>query len=74
METGEKHIVEIYVDAQVRAIQSDEEIKSKLAFAIELSCANVAPLVYNRHRWTGMDLSLDALGRLAIIHGLLPTV
>eukprot|EP00971_Amphidinium_carterae_P349124 6490859-Amphidinium_carterae.1 len=29
------------------------------------------PHVFTRHRWTGMDVCLDELGRLEVVHGLL---
>ena len=67
-------VIEMYCDRSVRAAYSDDQLKNQLAFGLELACLNIAPPVYNRHRWLGMDLSLDALGRLSIIHDLLPVV
>ena len=64
--------VEVYVSAQERARFSDAYFLQRATRAIEYTTSSSAPRVYARHRWTGMALSLDALGRVCMIHNLLP--
>lgn len=63
--------LEIFVTREVRERLGDDRLRRMVAAGIEAACASCCPLVYNRHRWTGLDLCLDYLGRLSVMNGLL---
>lgn len=61
----------IFVSPAVRASHDDARLKSLLAYGIEYALASRAPHLYSKHRWTGFDVTLDALGLLSLCHGIL---
>lgn len=67
-----QHEVQLYVLPQVRKQVGDERLVELMVQGLLMATCTSAPKVYARHRWTGMDLCLDSLGRLAVIHNILP--
>ena len=64
--------VQLYATTQAREKFGDSALVEMLIHGIPYATCNAAPPVYARHRWVGMDQSIDSLGRLAIIHDILP--
>ena len=67
-------VIEVYVDRVTFDKWGGESLKKRFAYAVEYALASFPPPVYNRSRWTGLDLSLDSVGRLLICHRLLEHV
>ena len=64
--------VQLFAPAHVREKFGEHALVEMLVHGILYATCNATPPVDARHRWTGMDLSIDALGRLAILHDIMP--
>ena len=63
--------VEYYVTPGPNAIQDPEHIARLLEGSLCWILCESKPALWPRHRWCGADLSLDTIGRMEIVHGLL---
>lgn len=50
---------------------SEEDICDQVTTAVMIALVGKAPTTFARHRWTGADISIDELGALQCVHGLL---
>ena len=65
-------VVEHYVDTRKPAEQRTHAFLAKaIARAAAQALASRCPPTFPRHRWTGADLSVDEVGVLMAVHGLL---
>lgn len=64
--------VELWVPPDVRNQFSDNQLKARLSYGIEYAVASKAPPLYKRHRWLGMELTLNPIGLLTLCHNLFP--
>ena len=66
-----KSQVEVFLPPSMQGQASEQKIASTLEASLTSVLAGTKPHLYPRHRWTGCDLSVEELGRLECIHGLL---
>ena len=64
--------VEYYPPPGVDASRDKDAIAELLSSGLCRALCEAKPSLWPRHRWCGADLSLDSIGRLEAIHGLLP--
>jgi len=63
--------VEYYPPPGVNADRDKDIIAEMLSSGLCWALCEAKPSLWPRHRWCGADLSLDSIGRLEAIHGLL---
>ena len=63
--------VEVFLPLSMQGQVSEQQIAKTLEASLTSVIAGTKPHLYPRHRWTGCDLSVEELGRLECIHGLL---
>eukprot|EP00971_Amphidinium_carterae_P134771 2670820-Amphidinium_carterae.2 len=63
--------IEYYLPGHVERIPSKSELAAMLVGGLMYVFLRRKPTIFTKNRWTGLDTSLDQLGRLEACHGLL---